>query len=88
MAESDVMKEFLVNLEKAVAAQSITWRQVAALSGVNEHNLSKIRHGREGVSLQRAEQIASAIGYPLYVILDPEFDPNTRKRRTKAPSAA
>lgn len=88
MADYSAMELFIQNLTIALDAKGITWRQLAELSGVNESNLSKIRHGKEGLSLGRAESIAAAAGLSLHQLLDPEYSMKSRKKTRKTSSAA
>lgn len=73
MANWHAMEHFVANLTAAISAQKLTWTQVAERSGVDMSNLSRIRHGKESCSLDRASVIAEAAGFELWQLLKPDF---------------
>ncbi len=84
MAEFHAMEHFVENLKAAILAKKMTWTQVAERSGVDMSNLSRIRHGKESCSLERASVIAEATGFELWQLLKPDFSQSIQQQKQPA----
>ena len=67
---SDVFRK---NLRSIIDAQEMTITEVAEKVGTSRPSISFILSGDEGVSLDRAERIAKAVGYNLSELLSKDF---------------
>lgn len=61
MQSSDIMKVFSENVRRHLKLRGATIQWLADQSGIARPNLSRILHGRENISLERAEIIANAL---------------------------
>lgn len=61
----DVMTDYLEQIRRYMQANRITQKQLAAASGTPEPNISRIFRGKEGLSLDRANTLAEALGLEL-----------------------
>ena len=73
MPQSVSMNLFRNNLKKALVAQGMTHQQLADAAGVRRTSISKILSGIEGVSLDRADRLAQAVGIPLSDLISSNF---------------
>lgn len=73
MAQSVAMNIFCNNVRAALDANDMTVTALAAATGIDRSNLSRILHGKEGITLDRAGIIAEAIGVSLSDLLSPKF---------------
>lgn len=67
------MDVFARNLGKRMKACGMTQSEVAKLARTPRPNVSRILHGRENVTLERAERIASAVGCTLAELISEDF---------------
>lgn len=61
MQISDIMAIFSENVRRHLELRHATIQWLADESGIPRPNLSRILHGKEGVTLERAEVIAKAL---------------------------
>jgi transcriptional regulator with XRE-family HTH domain len=87
MAQSPVMDMFFQNLEKALNAMGLQWKDLAARSGVSASSISRIKNGSEDMTFTRAEKLTSCIGYSFWEIVQPDFTPR-RESSSRANSPA
>jgi len=73
MAQSASMNLFCKNVRACLEARGMTIQSLADATGIYRSNLSKILHGKEGVTLDRAGVIAEAVGVHLSELLSPTF---------------
>ena len=62
MQNCTAMNQFSEQLKVMIAAAGMNMQEAAAVIGIDKGNLSKIVNGKEGVTLERAERIANALG--------------------------
>ena len=62
MQNYSAMNQFSEQLKAMIEAAGMNMQEAAALIGMDKGNLSKIVNGKEGVTLERAERIANALG--------------------------
>lgn len=62
MTESAAMNQFSEQIKALIAQRGMTLTAAAAVIGIDRGNLSRILNGKEGVTLDRAERIANALG--------------------------
>lgn len=65
----DTMEEFCKNVLHILKKRGISQRELALRTKIPEPNISRILHGKEGVTLARAGRIASALGKKLSDVL-------------------
>lgn len=73
MAQFDSMNAFRDNVRAVLSARGMTMTDLAGRCGIDRSNLSKILHGKEGVTLDRAGTIAEALGVGLHDLISPKF---------------
>jgi len=62
MTESAIMNEFCEQLKAFIESTGMGMTAAAHAAGIDKGNLSRILNGKEGVTLERAERIATALG--------------------------
>jgi len=62
MQNYSAMNQFTEQLKSMIEAAGLSMQEAAAVIGIDKGNLSKIVNGKEGVTLERAERIANALG--------------------------
>ena len=62
---SPALEAFRENVTATLTAKGITRTQLADTLGMSRPALSRVLHGHEGISLERAEKIANYLGVPL-----------------------
>lgn len=67
------MNIFCKNVRTALEARGMTLTSLAEATGIHRPNLSKILSGKEGVTLDRAGVISSALGYSLSDLVSSNF---------------
>lgn len=65
------MTTFTDNVWFALEQAEMTVQDLANACGIARPNLSKILHGKEGISIERAERIADALSVELSTLLKP-----------------
>jgi predicted transcriptional regulator len=88
MAELDAMKTFLANIDKALTAAGINWSELSKLTGIVAPDLYRLKAGNRNIRIDRAELIAKSIGYELYEMLNPKFQPKKHAASRRHPTAA
>lgn len=88
MAQSIAMDTFVTNLEKAIIASGMMWKDVAEKAGIFPQCMSRIRSRSNSLRLDTASDLADAVGYPLHQLLDPEFCPKPIRKGNKKITAA
>lgn len=73
MQQCVAMNNFRNNLRKAIEAAGMTQRDLADASGICYVNISRILGEKEGVTLERAERLANAVGIPLADMISAKF---------------
>ncbi len=71
MQSSDIMEIFSENVRRHLKLRGATIQWLATASGIARPNLSRILHGKENVSLERAEVIARALQVSLSEMVTP-----------------
>jgi len=69
MTESAAMKDFASQIKDLIEARGLSLTTAAVEIGMDRGNLSRILNGKERVTLDRAEIIASRLGVELCVKL-------------------
>lgn len=59
------MSIFATNVRRHLEIRSLSIQDLATATGINRANMSRILHGHENVTLQRAERIAEALDVSL-----------------------
>jgi transcriptional regulator with XRE-family HTH domain len=67
MSESSIMSDFCKQIKRFIEANGMTPCVAAKLAGIDPGNFSRILNGKEGVTLERAERIANALGATLSI---------------------
>lgn len=70
MSNLSAMQDFSQKLRDAIKESGLTLRAAAAKIGMDHGNLSKILSGKEGVTIERAEQIAAKLGFRICLELE------------------
>jgi transcriptional regulator with XRE-family HTH domain len=73
MTQSHPMDHFRDNIRCVLEARDMTMSELAERCGIDRSNLSKILHGKERVTLDRAGVIADALGIGLHELISPKF---------------
>lgn len=73
MAECVAMNHFRKNMRLALDANGMTQQDLAVVSGISPVNISRILSGKEGVTLERAEKLSIAAGFPLSEMISAGF---------------
>ncbi len=63
------MECFIENITHIIEARGISQSELARRSGISIPNMNRILRGKEGVTLERAERIADALGKKLQDLL-------------------
>jgi len=69
MSESTLMTEFCEQIKAFIKSHGMTMKDAAEAVGIDPGNLSRILSGKERVTLDRAERIATALGATLSIKL-------------------
>lgn len=69
MSESALMTEFCEQIKAFIKSHGMTLAQAAEVAGIDPGNFSRILNGKERVTLDRAERIATALGATLSIKL-------------------
>lgn len=69
MSESTLMSDFCEQIKAFIKSNGMTLAQAAEVAGVDPGNFSRILNGKERVTLDRAERIATALGATLSIKL-------------------
>lgn len=69
MTNLEPMDQFSQQLKSLIESSGMTLSAAASVLGMDAGNLSKIVNGKEGVTLERANRIASGLGLTLTVQL-------------------
>lgn len=69
MTESALMTEFCEQIKAFIKSHGMTLKQAADTVGIDAGNFSRILNGKERVTLDRAERIATALGATLSIKL-------------------
>lgn len=80
MPSSRANDVFRANVQFLLDERGMSQRDLAAAVGVKPPTLSTILRGKEGVTLDRAERIAEALGVPLSALLTDLFVAAKRQR--------
>lgn len=70
-AKSPAAEAFRKNVREIMDERGLTITQVAELTGISRPGVSRILSGTEGVTLHRAERIATVLSVPLTELLIP-----------------
>lgn len=62
---NDSLEAFRENLRDLMEKRGITMTQLADDLGMSRPSLSRVLHGHDGISLERADRIANYLGVPL-----------------------
>jgi len=62
---------FGMNLRAARVGANLSQERLAALVGLDQPYLSSVETGAQNITLDTAEALASAVGQPLHVLLQP-----------------
>lgn len=65
MTQSVAMNCFARNVQHLIDRNGLTQVELASLAGIHTPNLNRILKGKEGVTIERAERIAAALGVTL-----------------------
>lgn len=65
MTKSVAMNRLAANVRSILSARGMSQRELAGIAGMYEANLNRILQGKEGVTIERAERIATALGISL-----------------------
>ena len=74
MTQSSAMTLLQRNIRLLLEAREMSYREFTARSGIAPASLSRIIHGRENVTIDRAEKIAEALGVSLSDLLNENLD--------------
>ena len=74
MQQSTAMNYLQKNIRVLLAAREMTQNDLAERCGIAPGNLSVIIHGKQRVTIQRAERIAAAFGISLSELLDENLE--------------
>lgn len=88
MAQSSSMNTFFNNLERALTALGLQWKDLSERSGVSASSISRLKAGTEDITFTRAERLAESIGYSLWEVVSPSFMPRLKKPKREKSSAA
>jgi plasmid maintenance system antidote protein VapI len=69
MQKSSTMENFINQISEIMRKRGLTLAATAELIGIDRGNLSRILNGKEGLTLDRADRIASSLGLELCVTL-------------------
>jgi plasmid maintenance system antidote protein VapI len=69
MTKSNAMNDFTTQISDFLKSEGLSITAAARRIGMDHGNLSRILSGQEGVTLERAERIANALGAQLTVQL-------------------
>ena len=61
------MNQFSEQLKSIIEDAGLTMQAASVMIGIDKGNLSRIVNGKEGVTLERAERIANALGATISV---------------------
>ena len=75
MQDTSAMQRFTDNVARIMTDQGITVTGLASSSGIGRPGLSRILNGHEGITLERAEKIAEALGVELSELIAKEAVP-------------
>jgi len=67
MTKSLVMENFAQQLRAVIVSRGLTMSAAAGIAGMDTGNFSKVINGKEGLTFERAERIASALGLEIDV---------------------
>lgn len=67
MAKSTSMENFAEQITSLIRARGWSFAAAAEVIGIDRGNLSRILRGKEGLTFERAERIAKALGAELSV---------------------
>lgn len=73
MSKSRIMELFATNVRKCLTAYGWTARDLSDATGIHQPNISRILHGKERVTIDRANVIAEALEVPLSELLSETF---------------
>lgn len=60
---------FITNVNAFIEADRLSVSEIARRAGVNRSELSDLLGGKQGVTIDRADKIAGAIGMPLDMLI-------------------
>lgn len=83
MTQSVAMNFFARNVRHLLAEQGMTQTELADLAGIHGPNVNRILNGKEGITIERAERIASALGVKLSELVSEKL-PKKRRRTVAA----
>lgn len=69
--QTTIMNVFSANVRRHLDLRGLTIQDLSDASGIARPNLSRILHGHENVTLERAERIASALDVTLAELVTP-----------------
>lgn len=67
-------ENFRFNVRALLDQRGLTITKLSGMCGVMRPGLSRILSNKEGVTLDRAEKIAKALGLPLSALISVKFD--------------
>lgn len=67
MRNYNAMNQFSEQLKRIIEDAGLTMQAASVVIGIDKGNLSRIVNGKEGVTLERAERIANALGATISV---------------------
>ncbi|GBR16745.1 helix-turn-helix domain-containing protein [Asaia spathodeae] len=70
-------RTFAKNVREARNREGISLRQLAYITGSSVAFLSRVERGMNGITLNKASQIAHALRIPLYIMLKPRKSDKT-----------
>lgn len=76
---------FRHNVRFIMDRDGITMQALAERVGTSRPGISRILSGQDGVTLNRAERIAKALGEPLFALLGERPEPASSSRQGKTP---
>jgi transcriptional regulator with XRE-family HTH domain len=72
------MMNFGKSIESCLLANGWTKQHLADLASIPREEVSRIVAGKRNISFRIAEEIASALGYPLWEMISPGFRPRQK----------
>ena len=73
MAKSVAMNVFLENLKFAMEERGLNTSTLATRSGLSISSMSRVLNGKEKMTIERAERVATAVGFSLSELFSHDF---------------
>lgn len=78
MTQSVAMNCFARNVRHLLSETGMTQVELAELAGIHHPNVNRILNGKEGITIERAERIASALGVKLSELVSEKLPKKSR----------